>query len=252
MIDIKNISHKIGNTTILNNINLHIPNGGITALIGANGAGKSTLLSLIARLQNTQSGQIWLNNYNIAEADSRKIAQHLAILTQDNVIHSRITVQDLLMFGRYPHHQGKISEHDRQIVEKALQRFELDQLKDRFLNELSGGQRQRALIAMTFCQQTQHVLLDEPLNNLDMFHARELMRLLRKLTDELQLTTVMVVHDINMAAAYADTIVAMKNGEIIMIGSPEEIITPENLKTVFNLDAEVLEHNGKRLVVHHI
>ncbi|WGE51599.1 ATP-binding cassette domain-containing protein [Actinobacillus equuli subsp. haemolyticus] len=252
MIEIKNISHKIGNTTILNNINLHIPNGGITALIGANGAGKSTLLSLIARLQNTQSGQIWLNNYNIAEADSRKIAQHLAILTQDNVIHSRITVQDLLMFGRYPHHQGKISEHDRQVVEKALQRFELDQLKDRFLNELSGGQRQRALIAMTFCQQTQHVLLDEPLNNLDMFHARELMRLLRKLTDELQLTTVMVVHDINMAAAYADTIVAMKNGEIIMTGSPEEIITPENLKTVFNLDAEVLEHNGKRLVVHHI
>ncbi|WGE86366.1 ABC transporter ATP-binding protein [Actinobacillus equuli] len=252
MIEIKNISHKIGNTTILNNINLHIPNGGITALIGANGAGKSTLLSLIARLQNTQSGQIWLNNYNIAEADSRKIAQHLAILTQDNVIHSRITVQDLLMFGRYPHHQGKISEHDRQVVEKALQRFELDQLKDRFLNELSGGQRQRALIAMTFCQQTQHVLLDEPLNNLDMFHARELMRLLRKLTDEFQLTTVMVVHDINMAAAYADTIVAMKNGEIIMTGSPEEIITPENLKTVFNLDAEVLEHNGKRLVVHHI
>lgn len=252
MIDIKNISHKIGNTTILNNINLHIPNGGITALIGANGAGKSTLLSLIARLQNIQSGQIWLNNYNIAEADSRKIAQHLAILTQDNVIHSRITVQDLLMFGRYPHHQGKISEHDRQVVEKALQRFELDQLKDRFLNELSGGQRQRALIAMTFCQQTQHVLLDEPLNNLDIFHARELMRLLRKLTDELQLTTVMVVHDINMAAAYADTIVAMKNGEIIMTGSPEEIITPENLKTVFNLDAEVLEHNGKRLVVHHI
>ncbi|WGE76158.1 ABC transporter ATP-binding protein [Actinobacillus equuli] len=252
MIEIKNISHKIGNTTILNNINLHIPNGGITALIGANGAGKSTLLSLIARLQNTQSGQIWLNNYNIAKADSRKIAQHLAILTQDNVIHSRITVQDLLMFGRYPHHQGKISEHDRQVVEKALQRFELDQLKDRFLNELSGGQRQRALIAMTFCQQTQHVLLDEPLNNLDMFHARELMRLLRKLTDELQLTTVMVVHDINMAAAYADTIVAMKNGEIIMTGSPEEIITPENLKTVFNLDAEVLEHNGKRLVVHHI
>ncbi|VEI45496.1 iron(III) ABC transporter ATP-binding protein [Actinobacillus equuli] len=207
---------------------------------------------MIARLQNIQSGQIWLNNYNIAEADSRKIAQHLAILTQDNVIHSRITVQDLLMFGRYPHHQGKISEHDRQVVEKALQRFELDQLKDRFLNELSGGQRQRALIAMTFCQQTQHVLLDEPLNNLDMFHARELMRLLRKLTDELQLTTVMVVHDINMAAAYADTIVAMKNGEIIMTGSPEEIITPENLKTVFNLDAEVLEHNGKRLVVHHI
>ncbi|WP_150539084.1 ABC transporter ATP-binding protein [Actinobacillus vicugnae] len=252
MIDIKNLSYKIGNATILNHINLQIANGGITALVGANGAGKSTLLSLIARLQHIQSGQIWLDNYNIAETNSRTIAQHLAILTQDNVIHSRITVQDLLMFGRYPHHQGKITEQDQQVVEEALQRFELFKLKDRFLNELSGGQRQRALIAMTFCQQTQYVLLDEPLNNLDMFHARELMRLLRKLTDELQLTTVMVVHDINMAAAYADTIVAMKNGEIIMTGSPETIITPENLRTVFNLEAEVLEHNDKPLVIHHI
>ena len=105
---------------------------------------------------------------------------------------------------------------------------------------------------MTFCQQTDHGLLDEPLNNLDMFHARELMRLLRQLTDELALTTVMVVHDINMAAAYADTIVAMKNGEIAMIGTPTEIITKENLKSVFNLDADVLDYQGKRLVIHHI
>ena len=193
-----------------------------------------------------------LDNYNIATTDSRTIAQHLAILTQDNVIHSRITVQDLLMFGRYPHHQGKIQPLDHEIVAEALERFELLHLTNRFLNELSGGQRQRALIAMTFCQKTSHVLLDEPLNNLDMFHARELMRLLRKLTDELALTTVMVVHDINMAAAYADAIVAMKNGEIVMIGTPEEIITTEHLKNIFGLDAEVLKHQGKRLVVHHI
>ena len=252
MIDIKNVSHKIGRTTILNNLNLHIPNGGITALIGANGAGKSTLLSLIARLESVQSGQIWLENYNIAETDTRTVAQNLAILTQDNVIHSRITVKDLLMFGRYPHHQGRIAAKDKEIVENTLQRFDLKFFENRFLSELSGGQRQRALIAMTFCQQTSHVLLDEPLNNLDMYHARNLMRLLRKLTDELALTTVMVVHDINMAAAYADTIVAMKNGEIVLAGTPEEVIAPENLKNVFNLDAEVLEHRGKRLVVHHI
>ena len=252
MIEVKNLSHKIGQSPILNNINLTIPNGGITALVGANGAGKSTLLSLIARLNPIQSGQILLDNYNIATTDSRTIAQHLAILTQDNLIHSRITVQDLLMFGRYPHHQGKIQSLDHEIVAEALERFELLHLANRFLNELSGGQRQRALIAMTFCQKTSHVLLDEPLNNLDMFHARELMRLLRKLTDELALTTVMVVHDINMAAAYADTIVAMKNGEIVVIGTPEEIITTEHLKNIFGLDAEVLKHQVKRLVVHHI
>lgn len=252
MIRVEQVSHQIGQATILKNINLTIEDGGITALIGANGAGKSTLLSLIARLQPLQSGQILLNDCNVAQTPSRQIAQQLAILTQDNVIHSRITVRDLLMFGRYPHHQGKISEQDKEIVEKALHRFDLTLFADRYLSELSGGQRQRALIAMTFCQQTDHVLLDEPLNNLDMFHARELMRLLRQLTDELNLTTVMVVHDINMAAAYADTIVAMKNGEVAMIGTPEEIITEENLKSVFNLDAEVIDHAGKRLVIHHI
>lgn len=252
MIKVENVGYRIGHQQILKNINITIPNGGITALIGANGAGKSTLLSLIARLNPIQQGNIWLNELNIAHTCSRTIARQLAILTQDNVIHSRITVRDLLIFGGYPRHQGRITESDRQIVNEALSRFELTALEHRFLSELSGGQRQRALIAMTFCQQTDHVLLDEPLNNLDMFHARELMRLLRNLTDELKLTTIMVVHDINMAAAYADTIIAMKDGEIIMTGTPQEIITVENLKTVFNLEAEVLEHQGKRLVVHHI
>ncbi|MEG9482214.1 ATP-binding cassette domain-containing protein [Mannheimia bovis] len=252
MITVKNIHHKIGNTTILNNINLTIPNGGITALIGANGAGKSTLLSLIARLKDIQEGEIHLNNLNIAKTPSQKVAKQLAILTQDNVIHSRITVKDLLMFGRYPHHQGRITQQDHNIVEEALERFDLVDFSHRFLNELSGGQRQRALIAMTFCQQTNYILLDEPLNNLDMFHARELMKLLRQLTDELALTVVMVVHDINIAAAYADTIVAMKNGTIEKIGSPQQIITNENLKAVFNLDADVVEYQGKPLVIHHI
>lgn len=252
MFNIHHVSHQIGQTPILNNINLTINNGGITALIGANGAGKSTLLSLMARLQPLQTGEIWLDKMNISQTDSRTIAQHLAILTQDNHIHSRITVYDLLMFGRYPHHQGRIGKEDKQIVQQALSRFELSPFSDRFLSELSGGQRQRALIAMTFCQQTSHILLDEPLNNLDMFHARELMRLLRKLTDELNLTTVMVVHDINMAAAYADTIIAMKNGEIVKVGKPEEIITQENLKLIFNLDAEILACRGKCLVAHHI
>jgi iron complex transport system ATP-binding protein len=206
----------------------------------------------MARLQPLQQGEIWLDEHNISQAPSRTIAQKLAILTQDNHVHSRITVQDLLMFGRYPHHQGRIRQEDKAIVQQALARFELTALADRFLSELSGGQRQRALIAMTFCQQTQHILLDEPLNNLDMFHARELMRLLRKLTDELNLTTIMVVHDINMAAAYADKIIAMKNGEIVKVGCAGEIINPTMLKEIFNLDAQVLEHQNTPLVVHHI
>ncbi|MGX2950882.1 iron ABC transporter ATP-binding protein [Ursidibacter sp. B-7004-1] len=252
MIKISQVNHHIGNSAILRNVDLTIQNGGITALVGPNGAGKSTLLSLIARLMPLQQGQIWLDEKEIHKTSSREIAKHLAILTQDNAIHSRISVRDLLMFGRYPHHQGRPTEQDNVIIEQALKRFELQDFSQRFLSELSGGQRQRALIAMTFCQQTQHILLDEPLNNLDMFHARELMRLLRKLTDELNLTTIMVVHDINMAAAYADTIVAMKEGQIKLVGTPDEILTTTNLREIFSLDAELIEHQGKRVVLHHL
>lgn len=252
MIKISQVCHRIGCHQILNNIDLTIEQGGITALIGANGAGKSTLLSLIARLQPLQQGSIYLNELDIHRTPSCIIAKHLAILTQDNTIHSRITVRDLLMFGRYPHHQGRMGEQDHHIVQQALERFDLADFAERFLAELSGGQRQRALIAMIFCQQTQYILLDEPLNNLDMFHAHSLMRLLRHLTDELNLTTIMVVHDINIAAAYADNIVAMQNGEIAKIGTPADIITPKNLQQIFNLDADVLTYQGKPLVVHHL
>ncbi|WP_037585768.1 ABC transporter ATP-binding protein [Stenoxybacter acetivorans] len=252
MISIEHINYRIGNTPILTDINLTLAERGITALIGANGAGKSTLLSLIARLQPLQSGQICVGGLDVNQTPSIRLAQKLAILTQSNHIHSRITVADLLMFGRYPHNHGLVGEEDRTLVQEALHRFDLTALSNRYLSELSGGQRQRALIAMTFCQQTEYVLLDEPLNNLDIFHARELMRLLRHLTNEQNLHTVMVVHDINMAAAYADHIVAMKDGKIAMQGTPTEMITEENLLTLFDLDADVLNHNGVPLVVHHI
>ncbi|PIT36276.1 iron ABC transporter ATP-binding protein [Snodgrassella alvi] len=252
MISIKNVNYCINGATILRDINLDIPDKSITALIGPNGAGKSTLFSLIARLQPLQQGSIHIDELDVSSSKSNAIAQKLAILSQENNIQSRITVRDLLLFGRYPHNQGRITNTDQQIVDQALQRFELQELQQRYLSALSGGQRQRALVAMTFCQQTKHVILDEPLNNLDMYHARELMRLLRELTSEQGLSTVMVVHDINMAAAYADHIVALKEGQIVMQGSPDKIITADNIQTIFNLDTEVLSHKGKPLVIHHL
>lgn len=251
MITINHLNHQINGTTILHDINLVIPDHSITALIGPNGAGKSTLFSLIARLQSIQQGSIYLDELDVNHSNSTVIAQKLAILSQDNDIHSRITVRDLLLFGRYPHNQGRVNHLDQLIVDQILHAFKLQTLQHRYLSALSGGQRQRALVAMTFCQQTKHIILDEPLNNLDMYHARELMRLLSQLTQEQGLTTVMVVHDINMAAAYADNIVALKNGQIIMQGSPKEMITADNMQTIFNLEVEVIEHKGKPLVIHH-
>ena len=140
----------------------------------------------------------------MATTPTAEVAKILSILTQENSIHSRISVRDLLLFGRYPYHQGRPTAEDKQIVEQAISQFQLYDLANRYLTELSGGQRQRALIAMVFCQSTEYVLLDEPLNNLDMYYARNLMQLLRELTHQHQRTTVVVLQDFNQAAAYAD------------------------------------------------
>lgn len=252
MIEIKNVSHKIGEQQILNNVSSNIPQNGITALIGANGAGKSTLMSFMARLQPLVSGSIAYNGRDLATTPTADVAKILAILTQENSIHSRISVRDLLLFGRYPYHQGRPTDEDKAIVEQAIVQFQLEPLAQRYLTELSGGQRQRALIAMVFCQSTEYVLLDEPLNNLDMYYAKNLMQLLRELTHEHNRTTVVVLHDINMAAAYADYVIAMQKGEVKFSGSPEEVFTVENIKELFDMEVEVLDHKGKKLIVHHI
>ncbi|WP_038328442.1 ABC transporter ATP-binding protein [Kingella kingae] len=252
MIEIKNVSHKIGEQQILNNVSLNIPQNGITALIGANGAGKSTLMSFMARLQPLVSGSIAYNGRDLATTPTADVAKILAILTQENSIHSRISVRDLLLFGRYPYHQGRPTDEDKEIVEQAIVQFQLELLAQRYLTELSGGQRQRAFIAMVFCQSTEYVLLDEPLNNLDMYYAKNLMQLLRELTHEHNRTTVVVLHDINMAAAYADYVIAMQKGEVKFSGSPEEVFTVENIKELFDMEVEVLDHKGKKLIVHHI
>lgn len=252
MIKIQNVSYKIGNQIILNDVSLNIPQGGITALIGPNGAGKSTLLSFMARLQPLSSGCISYDGQDVSTTPTADMARKLSILTQENSIMSRISVRDLLMFGRYPYHQGRPKAEDVKVVEDALIEFQLSEFAQRYITELSGGQRQRALIAMVFCQQTDYVLLDEPLNNLDMYHARSLMQLLQKLTYEHQRTTVVVLHDINQAAAYADHIVAMQNGRILLEGTPHEVFTVTNIKKLFNMDVAILEHEGKKLVVHHI
>lgn len=252
MITIRNVSYRIGTRPILDNVSLDIPEGGITALVGLNGAGKSTLFSFMARLRPLESGSIAYRGKNLACTPTAELAKTLSILTQENSIMSRITVRDLLMFGRYPYHQGRPTAECRRIVNGAIEEFHLQDFADRYLTELSGGQRQRAMIAMVFCQRTDYVLLDEPLNNLDMYHARSLMQILRRLTDEHKRTTVVVLHDINQAAAYADHVVAMKNGQVAMQGKPDDIFTAANIKTLFDMDVSVLDHQSKKLIVHHI
>ncbi|WP_438751644.1 iron ABC transporter ATP-binding protein [Pararhizobium sp. O133] len=252
MIRIENVSLSYRDVPILRDITLSLEKGGIIALVGPNGAGKSTLFSLIARLQPLQSGRITVDDLPVDTTPSRQLAKRLAILRQDGAVASRLTVRELVGFGRFPHHQGRPGADDLALVEAALQQFDLQTLSGRFVDTLSGGQRQRAMVAMTFCQGTDYLLLDEPLNNLDMFHARQLMRSLRTIADERQRTAIVVLHDINQAAAYADRIVAMRDGRVVADGAPETVLTEDNLEAIFGYRMQIARMGGKPFVLHHL
>lgn len=251
MIEIEGVSHGYGAIPVLRDISLRIPKGGVTALIGPNGAGKSTLLSLMARLMPLQSGRVTIDGLDVARTPSRDLALKMAVLRQDTVLGTRLTVRDLVGFGRYPHCQGRPGAEDRAAVEEAIGQFDLAPLASRFLDELSGGQRQRAFVAMTFAQATDYLLLDEPLNNLDLTHARALMRRLRRLADNHGRTVVIVIHDINYAAAWADRIVAMREGRLTAFGPPGEVIRAEVLEAVYGDRIEVTRHEGRLAALYH-
>ena len=252
MIRIENVSLRIRATPILRDINLTIPKGGVVVLIGPNGAGKSSLLSLIARLRPLQQGTIHIDGLPVDRTPGPELARVVAILRQDSTVASRLKVRELVGFGRFPHGRGRLTAADLEIVDQALARFDLTDLADRFLETLSGGQRQRALVAMAFAQDTDYLLLDEPLNNLDMHHARELMRSLRAIADTRARTMVIVLHDVNQASAYADRIVAMQNGRIIADAAPLDLLTPDTLETVFGFRMRVEIIAGKPFVLHHL
>ncbi|MDO4450760.1 MAG: ATP-binding cassette domain-containing protein [Moraxella sp.] len=248
MIQVENVNHNIGNLAILKDVNFTLPTGQIVALIGANGAGKSTLFNLMARMYVLQSGKISFDGNDINTTSDSQMAKVVAMLAQENHIQGRLRVRELLMFGRYPYHQGRPTQADKDKVEEMIATFELESLAERFLSDLSGGQRQRVLIAMVVCQDTPYLLLDEPLNNLDMYHAGRLMRQMKVLANQGK-TVVIVLHDINQASQFADTVVMMKQGEVVSVGTPKEVLTVENMKTLYGVDVTVLMHEGKPIVV---
>lgn len=248
MISISDVSYWFGNKQILHDVSLEIPVGGVTALIGANGAGKSTLLSLIARLLQLQSGRIFVDGLDVRRAPGRAFARTLAILPQTTDGAPRLTVSELVRFGRYPHHNGRPAAKDLAKIEEAIDVLDLRSLGERPLDSLSGGQRQRAFVAMVYAQDTKYVLLDEPLNNLDIAASRSLMQLLSDLAKHHGRTVVVVLHDINYACAYADMIVTLTKGRLGPCGPPHDIVTEDLLSEVFGTDASVVIDGGQRLV----
>ncbi len=250
MIEIKNVTKHYDQNVVVNNVSLTLPSSGVTSIIGPNGAGKSTLLSMISRLLPIDQGTITVDGLDVSKTPSDVLARRLSILRQDNHLASRLTVKDLVTFGRYPYSKGRPTLEDQKHVMQALGYLKLEDLQDRFLDELSGGQRQRAFVAMVLCQDTDYVLLDEPLNNLDMKHAVAMMRLLRRTANELGKTIVLVLHDVNFASCYSDYIVAMKNAEVVYQGTPQDILQPEVMHAIYEIDIDIQEINDQRIAIY--
>lgn len=243
-LEARNLKAGYDGAVIIENMNLKIPAGKVTSLIGANGCGKSTLLKTICRIQPALGGEVLLDGTSIAEMDSRELARRLAILPQHPTAPAGLSVRELVGYGRAPYRSklfARTTKEDRRIVDWALEETDMMDFAERPIEALSGGQRQRAWIAMAIAQDTELLFLDEPTSFLDVAHQMEVLDLVRHLNEAYDKTVVMVIHELNQAARSSDHLLAMKAGALRYEGSPKEVLTQEMLAEVFGIDAEILE-----------
>lgn len=246
----KKLTKNYGNTQVVNEVSFEIQKGKVTTFIGPNGAGKSTVMHMISRLIARDSGVVLLDGEDIAKWKNNELSKRLAILTQSNNINMKLTVSELVAFGRFPHCGSHLRKEDWSVVDKAISYMELDSMKEKFIDQLSGGQRQRAYIAMIIAQDTEYILLDEPTNNLDIYHSSNMMKIIRKLCDELGKTVVVVLHEINYASFYSDYICAMQNGKIVKYGTAKEVINKETLTKMYHVECDVQNYYEKNLCIY--
>lgn len=251
MISLTDVRKDYSKTVTIGPVTLDIPHGGITALVGPNGAGKSTLLTMIGRLLGIDQGTIEVAGYDVTTTASKDLAKIVSILRQENHFITRLTVRQLVGFGRFPYSKGRLTMADERIISEAIEFLELTELENRYLDQLSGGQRQRAYVAMVLTQDTEYLLLDEPLNNLDMKRSVQMMQHLRAAATELGKTIVVVLHDINFAGHYSDHICAVKDGRVVEFGTPEQIMTDDVLTRVFDTPVTVVDGPNGPLAVYY-
>lgn len=248
---VKKLTKQYEGKRVVDGVSFEIPKGKVLSLIGPNGAGKSTVMGMISRLIIRDEGNIDFEGKDINKWKSRELAKKLAILTQQNNIQMKLTVRELVAFGRFPYSGNRLTAEDEAIIDKAITYMELNEYENRFIDELSGGQRQRAYIAMVIAQDTDYILLDEPTNNLDIYHATNMMKIVRRLCDELGKTVILVLHEINYAAFYSDYICAFANGKVAKFGTVEEVMTKETLSRIYNVDFEIMKIEGKPLSIYY-
>nr|MDH3162540.1 ATP-binding cassette domain-containing protein [Bacillus licheniformis] len=249
MIEVRDIMKQFGEQTVVHPTTLTIQKGMITSFIGPNGAGKSTLLSIISRLIGMDAGKVLIDGKEIGAYKSNDLAKKISILKQSNQINIRLTVRELVSFGRFPYSQGRLSKEDWAYVDEAIDYMKLRDIEHKHLDQLSG-QCQRAFIAMVIAQDTDYILLDEPLNNLDMKHSVEIMKLLKDLVENRGKTIVIVIHDINFASVYSDRIATLKNGRIVKEGPAEDIIQTPVLKDIYDMDIPIQQIGDQKICVY--
>ncbi|MDO5299781.1 MAG: ATP-binding cassette domain-containing protein [Clostridia bacterium] len=248
---VKELTKKYDGKTVVDGVSFEIPKGKVTSLIGPNGAGKSTVMGMISRLIARDSGLVDFEHQDISKWKSKELAKRLAILTQQNNVQMKLTVRELVSFGRFPYSGNHLTQEDEDVIDRAIAYMELQEFEDRFIDELSGGQRQRAYIAMVIAQDTEFILLDEPTNNLDIYHATNMMKIVRRLCDELGKTVILVLHEINYAAFYSDYICAFADGKIAKFGTVEEVINKETLSAIYHVEFEIMQIQGKPLSIYY-
>ena len=242
MIEIKNLQAGYDKTIILPNISLTIPRNKITALIGQNGCGKSTLLKTISRILPAQKGTISLDGKDMQKMSHKEIAKKMAVLPQSPTAPEYLTVKELVSYGRFPYQKplSSLTKEDHEIISWVMEKTGVYEWKDHKVSALSGGQRQRAWIAMVLAQKSDILILDEPTTYLDISYQLEILELLKELNLEHQLTVVMVLHELNHAAKFADHIIGLKKGTLIFEGAPMEVITKENLNKLYDINAQLM------------
>src|SRR5690625_2471648 len=250
MVDLKGVFKAYNKKMVIEDVNLSIQKGKITSFIGPNGAGKSTLISMVSRLIAKDEGIITIDGEDLSKSKDEELAKKISILKQSNTMNVKLTVKELVSFGRFPHSKGRLKRFDWMKVEEAMNYMELEPIQDKYIDELSGGQRQRAYIAMVLVQDTEYILLDEPLNYLDMRHSVQSMKTLRRLVDELGKTIVIVIHDINFASCYSDDIVALKDGKIVKQGPTCDVIDECVLKDIYDMDINIKNIDNQRICVY--
>ncbi|MBA4699500.1 MAG: ABC transporter ATP-binding protein [Ruminococcus sp.] len=230
-------------TLIVKELNMQIPHGKVTSIIGPNGCGKSTVLKAVGRILKPKCGMVYLDGDDIRNLSTKEVAKKMAILPQTPTAPSGLTVSELVAYGRFPHQKGfgKLTPEDKKIVKWALEVTKLRGFENREVDTLSGGQRQRVWIAMALAQQTDLILLDEPTTYLDLAHQLEVLSLLFELNRDQNCTIVMVLHDLNLAARFSDYMIAIQKGKIIKHGSPKEVMTARVLRKTFQIDAVIVQ-----------